>query len=35
MPETTNDRLRLSAEEIYATELTALAAGDKRPRPEN
>jgi MoxR-like ATPase len=28
-------RLRLSAEEIYAHELAALAAGDRRPRPEN
>jgi len=35
MPEPTTDRLRLSAEEIYATELSALAAGDARPRPEN
>jgi len=35
MPEPTTDRLRLSAEEIYATELSALAAGDTHPRPEN
>lgn len=35
MPENSNDRLRLSAEEIYASELTALASGDSRPRPEN
>jgi MoxR-like ATPase len=27
------DRMRLSAEEIYAGELQALAAGDDRPRP--
>ncbi len=33
MPDTA--RLRLSAEEIYAAELTALAQADTRPRPEN
>ncbi len=30
-----NDKLRLGAEDIYAGELTALAEGDSRPRPEN
>ncbi|SNT09137.1 MoxR-like ATPase [Granulicella rosea] len=35
MPEAAHQRLRLSAEEIYTAELTALAAGDSRPRPEN
>lgn len=29
-----NERLRLSAEEIYSEELKALAHGDERPRPE-
>jgi len=28
-------RIRLSAEEVYAHELFALAAGDKLPRPAN
>jgi MoxR-like ATPase len=36
MPENVNEtKLRLSAEEIFAGELKALAAGDDRPRPEN
>jgi len=30
-----DERLRQSAEEIYAEELTALARGDERPRPDN
>jgi MoxR-like ATPase len=30
-----NERLRLSAEEIYADELKALSLGDGRPRPAN
>jgi MoxR-like ATPase len=30
-----NERLRLSAEEIYADELKALSLGDDRPRPAN
>jgi len=34
MPET-NHVLRLSAEELYAAELVALAEDDNRPRPEN
>ena len=28
-------RIRLSAEEVYSHELSALAAGDKLPRPAN
>lgn len=34
MPDT-NQALRLSAEELYAAELAALAAGDTRQRPDN
>jgi MoxR-like ATPase len=35
MSESNSERLRLSAEELYAEELAALAAGDTRPRPAN
>ena len=35
MPDETSARIRLTAEEVYAPELAALAAGDTLPRPAN
>ena len=35
MSKTASDRIRTSAEEVYAHELSALAAEDKLPRPAN
>src|SRR6476646_2175361 len=35
MSEQDSVRIRLSAEEVYSHELSALAAGDKFPRPAN